>query len=121
MTIGEVIGRVDELSPNQYTTEQKMRWLTNLDGRIFEELIKTHRNPPRESFEKYTSTQDELLVPFPYADDLYCWYLQAMIAAQNAEDSKYEQLRVLYNEALEAYENWYNRNHVPLGGSRFWF
>lgn len=121
MTIGEVISRVDELSPSQYSNEQKLRWLTNLDGKIYEEIVKTHRDPIRETFTAYTGTQAELLVPFPYAEDLYVFYLQAMIALQNAEDGKYEQMRVVYNEALEAFENWYNRTHEPQGGTRFWF
>ncbi|MBR5342601.1 MAG: hypothetical protein IK149_01745 [Oscillospiraceae bacterium] len=121
MTIGEVIGRVDTLSPNQYSNEMKIRWLTNLDGRIYEEIIKTHANPLRDSFETYAGSSAELIVPDPYAEDLYVFYLQAMIAAQNAEDSKYEQMRVLYNEALTAFQSWYNRNHAPRGLPRFRF
>ena len=47
MTIGDVINRVDELAPNQYSEEQKIRWLTGLDGKIFEEIIRTHQDPGR--------------------------------------------------------------------------
>ncbi len=121
MTIGDVINRVDELAPNQYSEEQKIRWLTGLDGKIFAEIILTHQDPVRESFSAYEDTSCELLVPFPYAEDLYSWYLQAMIAAQNAESAKFEQLRVLYNDALKQFQDWYNRTHRPIGGARFWF
>ncbi len=121
MTIGDVINRVDELAPNQYSDEQKIRWLTSLDGQIYEEIIRTHCERIRESFSVYEDTSCELIVPFPYAEDLYSWYLQAMIAAQNAESGKYEQMRVLYNDALRRFESWYNRTHMPIGGRRFRF
>ena len=121
MTIGDVLNRVDELEPNQYSTEQKMRWLTVLDGKIFEEIIKTHMSPIRTEFNEYSDTGEELLVPFPYADDLYSWYLQAKIAAENSESGKYEQARIIYNDALKQFGDWYNRNHMPIGGVRFWF
>ena len=113
MTIGDVITRVDELTPNQYSEEQKIRWLTTLDGQIFEEIISTHERPIRENFSIYEDTSCELIVPFPYAEDLYSWYLQAMIAAQNTESAKYEQLRILYNSELKKFEDWYNRTHLP--------
>ncbi len=121
MTIGDVINHVDDLEPNQYSTEQKMRWLTNLDGQIFEEVIKTHRDPIRATFTPYEDTSEELLVPFPYAEDLYTWHLQTMIAAQNAESVKYEQMRILYNNALKSFCDAYNRQHMPIGGERFMF
>lgn len=121
MTIGDAINRADELAPNDYSPEQKMRWLTSLDGQIFAEVIRTHKKPIRESFHVYDDTSEELLVPFPYAENLYTWYLQAMIAAENAESVKYEQMRILYNEALRSFTDAYNRTHMPIGGPRFRF
>ncbi len=120
MTIAEALERADELDPNQYSPEQKMRWLSQLDGQIFEELIRTHADPVRESFAPYTDSADVLIAPFPY-DELYVLYLQAKIAEENTEAGKYEQKRILYNEMLEAYCGWYSRQHRPKGGTRFWF
>ncbi len=122
MTIQNVIARVDELEPNQYSEQMKMDWLTELDGKIWEEVIRTHEDPPRESFEPYSSATSELLVGFPYAADLYCWFLQARIAAENAEAAKYMQMGAMYNDALQNWTDWYNRTHRPKsGGSRFLF
>ena len=42
MTAGELIARVDELRPNAYSMEQKLRWLRRLDGQILAELEETH-------------------------------------------------------------------------------
>ena len=43
MTCAEIIARVDELEPNQYGTEQKMQWLSNLDDELLDECILTHK------------------------------------------------------------------------------
>lgn len=42
MTAGELIARVDELRPNAYSAEQKLRWLRRLDGQILAEIEETH-------------------------------------------------------------------------------
>lgn len=122
MTIAEIIRKVDELEPNQYEDSQKLHWLSTLDGQIFEEVIKAHEDPVRESFTAYTEATDKLLVPFPYGEDLYCWYLQAMIAAENAESTKYGQMMAMFNGAFSQFESWYNRTHRPKkAATRFWF
>lgn len=42
MTVSELITEVDALEPNQYNIEFKIRWLSDLDGQIFDEMIITH-------------------------------------------------------------------------------
>ena len=51
-------------------------------------------------------TEEELLAPMPYAESIYCRYLQAMIAAENCESAKYNQQIVLYNGAFQQYRDW---------------
>ena len=46
MTAGELIARVDELRPNAYSAEQKLRWLRRLDGQILSEIWETHGAMP---------------------------------------------------------------------------
>lgn len=122
MTVTEVLQKVDELEPNQYDDRQKAHWLSLLDGQIFEEIIKTHEDPIRESFSGYTDFGEEMLVPFPYGEELYTWYLQAMIAAENAENDKYDQMMSMYNSVFTQFSNWYNRTHQPKKAeTRFWF
>lgn len=122
MTIQEVIERVDELEPNQYSASMKRAWLSDLDGKIWNDVIITHEEPPRDSFTPYEDDTDELIVSFPYASDLYCWFLQARIAAENAEAAKYMQMSAMYNDALQNWTDYYNRTHRPKSaGSRFWF
>lgn len=124
MTISEAISMVDRLKPNQYTESQKIMWLSQLDGKIFLELVSTHADGA-ESFEGYTDETDndtKLLVDEPYSDDIYNYYLQSMIDRENGEIAKYNQSGTLFNASYLAYANYYNRMHLPLPhGSYFKF
>lgn len=117
MTIEEVIAKADDLAFNQYTVEQKMGWLSSLDGKIYEELIKTHHSHDcRFMFmpeEGYTSDSEELIVTAPYAENVYVYYLLSQYALFDAEMSKYNQWITMFNAAYEEYANWYNRKHRP--------
>lgn len=42
MKIADCLAQVDELKPNTYDDAMKLRWLSELDGRIFYELVVTH-------------------------------------------------------------------------------
>ena len=42
LTVGQVLLQVDALLPNQYTAEEKRRWLKQAEGFVIEEVIKVH-------------------------------------------------------------------------------
>ena len=44
MTIQKILDLVDATKPNAYTETEKIEWLSQLDGTVFEEVIKTHEN-----------------------------------------------------------------------------
>ena len=117
----DVIDRLDGLEPNQYSPEQKLRWLSILDGKIYEEVLRPRETEPR-GFAEYVNGNEELLVPFPYGDDVYLNYLQAMVALENAETQRYNKRLQFFNNAYAEYQNWYNRRHslsdVTDGGAR---
>ena len=126
MTIAEAIAHVDRLKPNQYSKTTKINWLSKLDGQIFTEIIKTHENSPVETFTGYDEEmQDQninLLVPYPYDEDIYNYYLQAQIDKENGEIAKYNQSKIMYSNALKAFQNWYNQTNMPkAAGKRFLF
>ena len=54
-----------------------------------------------------------LMVPEPYSD-VYVKYLAAQIDYHNAEFARYNNSMVMYNMALTAFADWYNRTHMPL-------
>ena len=43
MYIIDAIEQVDSLKPNSYKREDKIRWLSEIDGQIYEEVIKKHK------------------------------------------------------------------------------
>ena len=125
MTIDRAIALCDDLRPNQYPRELKIGWLSKLDGRIFRELLMTHTDCPMDSFTGYDETTDgstELLVPDPYGEDVYNYFLQAQIDKENGETTRYNQSITMYNNAYRAYANDHHRSHLPLSaGRRFVF
>lgn len=48
MTSGDIIAMVDELEPNQYSTTRKLQWLSEIDGKIINDVIKTHLLPGKK-------------------------------------------------------------------------
>ena len=123
MKIAEAISLVDNLMPNHYDNEIKIRWLSKLDGQIFIELICRHERDKDMPavFEAYTEPEQELLVPFPYGEDVYSNYLMAEIARANGENDRYNDSIALYNAAYSRYQACYRRTHMPLSGGRFRF
>ena len=124
MTIIEAINRVDSIKPNTYSQEEKVQWLSTLDGTIKKEVIDTHEGSELVSFNGYTvdtPLNTELLVPAPY-DQIYISYLEMQIDYANAEYGKYNNSMTMYNTAYAAYERYYNRENKPISrGSRFLF
>ena len=124
MTITEAITRTDTMKPNAYSTNDKISWLSRLDGMVKRLIIDTHEDGEDIIFAGYDSDTDmetELLVPAPF-DDIYLRWLEAQIDYANAEYNKYNNSIIMFNSAFEVYSSYYNRNHMPkIGGKRFIF
>lgn len=121
MTIAEAIDHVDRLKPNQYAQSFKIKWLSKLDGQIYREIFATHEGSTMESFGGYDETtpeDTELLVPFPYDEDIYNYFLQSQIDKENCETARYNQTITLYNNAYMVFWNWYNSTHTPIPRSQ---
>ena len=125
MKILEAITKIDTLKPNSYTQDEKIKWLSTLDGIIKTEIIDTHEACGKSTcrcgegtqfngYESDTSLDTELLVPSPYCD-LYIRYLEAQIDYANAEYGKYNNSMSMYNSAYSSFERYYNRTHMPKG------
>ena len=124
MTIQGAITNVDRLKPNQYTDTMKVKWLSKLDGQIYKEVFLTHEGNEVEVFNGYDDAGQDtvLLVPYPFDEDIYTYFLQAQIDKENGEMGKYNQNITLYNNAYRNFQNDYNRTHMPLPkGTRFRF
>lgn len=117
MTLIEAITRIDTLKPNTYSQQEKVRWLSALDGIVKVEIIDTHEGADKVTFDGYDENTDlltELLVPAPY-DDIYLRWLDAQIDYANGEYNRYNNSVQTYNDAYSAFERHYNRTHTPIG------
>lgn len=122
MTIIEVITEVDALHPNGYDQNNKIAWLSNLDGRIKDEIIDTHEGGDGVPFKAYNAKDinTELIVPRPY-DEVYRYWLEAQMDYANGEYTKYNNSMSMFNNAYTAFERHYHRTHMPKGKSIKYF
>lgn len=121
MTIKEAIDQAAILEPSQYPQSIQVLWLSDLDGQIYDELVRTHEDPIAEVRPVYAPDVDEetdLLVPEPYAD-LYRWYLVGRIQTANGDLDRYNNTLTLYTHAYDAFAAYYNRTHMPCAPHRF--
>lgn len=77
MTITEAIAAIDRLRPNQYTQEEKILWLSQLDGQIYAELLqrRQRKEPPAPGWPNPLGTGEDpvLIPPEPPAADEETW------------------------------------------------
>lgn len=116
MTIGEAIAAMDAVRPSAYSRETKIRWLSDLDGQIDAEILKTHEGTaePFAGYDGQTPEDRALLTQKPY-DKLYPAYLAAMVDYHNGEFSRHNNSLRKFEGAYQEYADWYNRTHLPVG------
>lgn len=117
MTLSEAINAIDTLKPNTYTPEEKIEWLSIVDGIVKKQVIDTHEDGEEVVFNGYTPDtplDTELLVGEPY-EELYLDWLEAKIDYYNAEYNRYNNSITRYNDMYKDYVNTYNRTHMPKG------
>lgn len=122
VTAYDVITEANDLSPNQYDNDLKLKWLEDLDGKVYNELIEGHDDPDtieRFAASDYSSTDVELLIGLPYARDVYINYLRGKIAEANAEAERYNLYAAAFNAEYQQYAAHYN-SRTPLLKQRGW-
>ena len=123
MTIIEAINRIDDLKHNTYDHKDKLEWLSRLDSLVKRTVIDTHEGADDVTFTGYDDSTDihtELLIPEPY-DEAYLRWMEAQIDYSNGEYGKYNNSIEMFNTSWIAYQNYYNRTHMPKGHSMKFF
>lgn len=118
-TISSVIAQVDAIKPNQYTSLQKIQWLSECDSMVFSEVIMKHA-PSEDAPHKFipydeSTDPDTPLLAQPPHDVIYRHYLTAQIDLANQELLRYNNSSAMFNTAYQAFRAWYTRSHMPLG------
>lgn len=123
MKIMDAISRVDKLYFNTFSVAEKIAWLSKLDMLIQKNILDTHEGDGGD-FAGYPADVDvetELLAPAPF-DEMYLHWLQGQMELALKEIDNYNASILTFNTEYEAFENWYNRNHMPKQhGRRFVF
>jgi hypothetical protein len=113
MTILEATRQADALRHNTFTQEEKLRWLSQVDAMVHQEVIGTHEGgEPFRPYDAQTPLDQQLLVPHPF-DELYLHYLEAQMGYYQAESERYNRAMGMYQAVMTAFANHYNRTHLP--------
>ena len=125
MTITEALNEVNSLKPNMYDDEFKIRYLSRLDSRIYKDIILTHErneDEPEIAFEPYVveDRERELIVGEPY-DEIYVRWLEAQIDYSNREYEAFNNSNAVFESIYTAFQNYYNRTHMPKGARNTYF
>lgn len=116
MTIREAIDRLDARIANTFTNADKIVWLSTAESIVCTTVF----NNGSMSYED-VDIDTTLLVPKPF-DEMYLYYLEAMIHYYNGENDRYNTAITMYNKFLEDFAAWNNRANVPhKGHNRFVF
>ena len=119
MTGQEAIRWADTLTPNAYTPAQKLAWLSDLDGKLYREFLARYEGADETAPEPYEDGSETLLIPAPYARDVYGNWLLAKIAEANQEVSLYNLHSTMFNAGYREYCDWFNATH-PIKHGRSW-
>ena len=112
LTATDVLRQVDNLLPNQYAGEEKLRWLAQAEGFVVEEIL----HPCGTPGEAELSADHVMLVPPPY-DELYRHYVESQIHYANGEMDRYNNAAAAWNSAFSAFRDHWFRTHTPCAGA----
>ena len=112
-TIQEIIARADENRPNSFSSATKMKWISDLDGKIAADVFLMGIEEIRLlEYKGEAGLQKEPLVSYPH-DDIYDLWLEAKIDAGNGEYSRYQNDMQLYNESYGVFVRWFASVYEP--------
>lgn len=120
MTVNEVIHRLDLQKPNTCTRQEKLNWLSELDGLVKDRILDRYEGAPpvQLPYEDPGAEETVLLVPPPY-DRLYGYWLEAHIHYYNDEFTRFNNAMELFQAGFRDFAAHYNRNHKSRGSSKF--
>lgn len=117
MTISEAMGKLDYSRPaNQMEDSEKLELLSELDQRVFAEIISVHEGAPETPFEGYSEETDgntQLLIPEPYSR-LYLYYLESELDYRQGEIERQNNSSAAFNQMYAEFAGAYNRTHMPV-------
>lgn len=115
MTVSEAIQLAGAEHSDGFTQALKLLWLSELEGRIKNEILDTHEGFEDAVFSGgYTSSDlnRTLLAPPPY-DRIYVYWLFSRADYANGETARFNASAMLFNTAWVNLANYVNRKYAP--------
>ena len=110
MKLTEAITRIDELKYNTYPREEKIAWLSELDGMVNAQILGAQGAAVELTpYDPVADGEKTLLVPAPH-DRMYLYWLEAKMDYYNGEYTRYNNAISLFNTAFRSYGDAYNRS-----------
>lgn len=116
-TISEVLSYFDNQVPNQYSDEEKIRWLNEIEAQIYNDIILTHKDADEIAFHGFTTDTDintQMIVDLEYSE-LYRFWLEKSVHYDNGEIDRMNNAMTMFQTYYDNYFSYYNRNHRPVG------
>lgn len=114
MTIDQAIELFDQQQPSDCTRAEKLRWLSEYDAMVHQDVLCAREPVPAADFAGYDESTDGatvLLVPHPY-DQVYPLLLSMHCERINGELSRYNNTAQLVNNCHLSFQHWYTRTHA---------
>lgn len=133
MKVHEAIDTADALLRNGISEPLKVRWLAELDGRVWTYLYNTHKDadgitlsPASSGWTDYVGellrptgtvilpiTTYDLFASFPH-DDIYIPHLMTMLYLSIKEINRANTELAVFTEAYNRYSSYINREYMPV-------
>lgn len=112
MTISDAILEIGRLKPHQYPDETIIRWLSDLDGKVAEDILRGSGREPEEGLLPYRPEDrlHPLLIPYPH-EDVYIKWLMAQIDYTNADFERYNNAMMMFQTQYESFVDAFTREH----------
>ena len=109
MTPNKVIERLNSVSPDAYSEESKLQWISELDGMIRRIVFQEDECEPY----KFPEDMDtELLVKPPF-DGIYEAYIMSKVDFCNREWGKYNNTAAIFHALFDEFKKVYIRENMP--------
>jgi hypothetical protein len=113
MKVRDILVEIDQTRPNAYTDGEKIKWLNNIEGRVYTDILQKAEGFDGEFIPFAEGDEDrELVVPVPFTE-LYAFYLASRIDFYNGDSGRYNDTLVLLENAWDEYAAYYRENHKP--------
>ena len=120
MTLQEALDQLDELKPNMMSRKLKVKYLSEIEQLIYDEIVTRHEHDPELGKPAYTEDTDPgtvMLIPDPYSM-VYVYWLMTKVDIQTQEDARYNIDRMHFENAYNTMSDWYTREHMPISRVR---